>query len=340
MASLLFDATLRLFSEGLGENAMRQARAGDWLGTGWAGVERLGLPYAMLPVAKGGLGLSTQEAFELIKLSGRHASPLPIAETIIANQALSAAGLAPAIGPAAIVPDGVTIERDGSDWRLAGTAIRVPWGRNVTTLVVEVDGYVARLTTGWSVASQGGNVAGMPRDTLTIDAILGAADVAALQGPGLLLGGATIRALQMAGAVARVLDLTVDHINDRIRFGRTLARFQAMQDELALVAGQVAAANAAADMAAEAWAVQPLAQPLPIAGARVRIGDAAREALNVCQRLHGEAGFSADSRLSLYTTALLGWRDEYGGDVFWSRILGHAAIAAAPEGYWSFLAAA
>ena len=42
----------------------------------------------------------------IVVLTGQYAVPLPLAETMVANHALAAAGLPLAKGPAAIIPNG------------------------------------------------------------------------------------------------------------------------------------------------------------------------------------------------------------------------------------------
>ncbi len=71
------------------------------------------------------------------------------------------------------------------------------------------------------------------------------------------LMGATVRAMQMAGALEAILDLAVAYANERVAFGRPIAKFQAVQHNLARLAGEVAAAIAAAGSAADAIASTP-----------------------------------------------------------------------------------
>ena len=66
-----------------------------------------------------------------------------------------------------------------------------------------------------------------------------------------MLTGAAVRAVQMTGALETVLDLSVRHAGERVAFGRPIAKFQAVQHNLARLAGEVAAALAASGSAAE-----------------------------------------------------------------------------------------
>ncbi|EHN76869.1 acyl-CoA dehydrogenase, partial [Streptomyces coelicoflavus ZG0656] len=104
----------------------------------------------------------------------------------------------------------------------------------------------------------------------------------------------------MAGAHDRVLELTVDHVTTRVQFGRPLAKFQAIQQELAKLAGEVAAASAAADQAADAY-VAGGDITFAVAVARARIGEAASKASAIAHQLHGAIGFTREHVLHRYT---------------------------------------
>lgn len=345
-SGLLVETIERFFADQLDDAAMRRARGGAWLDAAWDAIEDMGLPLALVDASAGGFGIAPRDALALVRLSGRHALPLPLAETMIANRALAAAGLPLAAGPAAFVPAvaDISLTQDGEGWRLGGNAVRVPWGRAARTLVVETgDGAgrrLARLETGWRCVGQATNVAAMPRDTIAIDTGIAAAALAEARGIPLLLAGAAIRTLEIAGALERILELTIAHVGDRAQFGRALSTFQAVQHELARVAGEVAAADAAANMAVEAFAGSPAHASLPIAAARTRTGEAIGIAAAIAQQLHGAIGFTEEHRLHWYTTALWAWRDEYGGQRRWTDMLGAAALAAGGAGFWQFVTAA
>lgn len=331
---LVLEMAERLFSEHFDDAAMRDARSGHWPAAAWDSVALMGLPLALLKEEEGGFGLDPAEACALVRLAGSHALPLPLAETMVANAALASAGLAPASGVAAIVPAEAGLAL--ADGRITGTAARVPWGANAETLVVEVmaEGVrqIAKIEKGWAVQNSGGNMAGMPRDMLHVDA--DAFEIADAQGPALQHLGAAIRTIQIAGGLERILALTAAHVSEREQFGRALSKFQAVQHELAKLASEAAAASAAADMAAEIFTGAPLNA---LAAARIRSGEAVGIAASIAQQLHGAIGFTEEHRLHFFTTALWSWRDEYGGQARWTQMLGQAALAQPGEDFWSFL---
>ena len=90
---MLAEMITRLFERSLDDAAQAAAREGQWLPALWAEVEGMGLPLALLTEDQGGFGLSFAEAGETLRLLGSHAMPLPVAETMAANQLFAAAGL-------------------------------------------------------------------------------------------------------------------------------------------------------------------------------------------------------------------------------------------------------
>jgi acyl-CoA dehydrogenase len=336
-AALLGDAATRMFQEHLDEAAVRRAAQGHWLEGAWAAVEAMGLPLALVPEAGGGFGLDPLEAFALVRLAGACACPLPLGETLVANRVLAEVGLPLADGAAALVPASpeVRLQTAEGGLRLVGRARRVAWSEAVGTLLVEVETgdtrRVVRLSRGqWLTTERGGDLAGCRRDEVAFDTPV---DQVAPTARDLRLEGAALTTLMIAGALDRVLDLSVDYVNERVQFGRPLARFQAVQHACAELAGEVAAAGAAADLAAD-----PLGRPdggaLAVAAAKVRSGEAAGRGAAIAHQLHGALGFTAEHRLHLYTTALWAWREAFGGHAVWARRLGRVALAAGPANFW------
>ena len=338
-SALLIETADRMFADSFDDATMAAAAAGDWPAGGWSALAEMGLPLAWVDEAAGGAGLAPVAALELVRLAGRHALPVPLAETIAANHALAGAGLPPAEGVATLIAGaGLVLTREGEGWRLAGDAPRIPWGRDAKTLAIDVDAdgeaWRLRLDSGWTVTRQATNLGGMPRDTLRIDAVLAAGAVKPRAGHGLFAIGAALRTLQIAGALERVLAMTVDHVGEREQFGRALSKFQAVQHALARLGSETAAAAAAADIAADAI-LAPCDPMHALAAARIRTGSAAGEAVSIAQQLHGAIGFTREHRLHRVTTALLGWREEYGGERYWSDLLGRVALDAGGDGYWA-----
>lgn len=314
---MLADTAERLFAA----HAEAFDRTDAWPEAAWAAIEESGLPLALVPEEHGGFGVPVIEALALIRQSGRHALAAPLADTIVANAALAAAGLPIAQGPAALIPAG-------------SNGQQVAWGRNAQTIVTERDGGIERHAN--AASTPGTNIAGTPRDAITLS---DTGDRGTPSGASLLELGALARALQMAGALERVLELTIEHVATRVQFGRPLSKFQAIQQEIAKLAGEVAASSAAADLAADTYAAGG-DLPFAIAIARARIGEAVGKANAIAHQLHGAIGFTREHALHRFTTALWAWRDEFGTQRHWTLLIGERALRAGRDGYWPMVVAA
>lgn len=156
--------------------------------------------------------------------------------------------------------------------------------------------------------------------------------------------GAAVRAQQIAGALETVLHITTEYVQQRVAFGRTLSKFQAVQQSLARLAGEVAAAltasSSAADALGRAAEGAPIASDdllLEVAAAKIRTGEAASDGAAIAHQAHGAIGFTDDYQLQLFSKALWGWRDDFGGETVWALRLGRAVAAAGSDAHWPAL---
>ena len=136
---------------------------------------------------------------------------------------------------------------------------------------------------------------------------------------------AALVAAQMAGAIERLLGLTIAHATARQQFGRPLSAFQAVQQQLAQLAEEVAAARLAAHIG-----LQGPAFTLPrSATAKIRCNEAAALATAIAHQLHGAIGATAEYDLQLFTRALWRWQLEAGTTAHWAQALGRHRLASA-----------
>lgn len=323
---MLAEMIQRLFERHLDDAAQGAARESRWLDALWAEIEEMGLPLALLSEEQGGFGLSAAEQGEALRLMGRHAVPLPVAETMGANRLLAAAGLPLAEGPAGLArADHLTV----AGGVLSGRVERVAWGENLDCLALAVGDTLYRVPrAGWGLAEPGSAANFHPRPSLEVRWEIDA-QAPAPYCP--LAEGACLRAYQIAGALEAALEMTLEHTGTRVQFGKNLSKFQVVQHELAKLAGELACATAAADLAGEALA---RGDELGVAAGSLRAREAAGNGAAIALQMHGAIGFTREHRLHLYATSLWSWRDEFGGQVFWAKKLGKAALAAGGDGYW------
>jgi alkylation response protein AidB-like acyl-CoA dehydrogenase len=136
----------------------------------------------------------------------------------------------------------------------------------------------------------------------------------------------------------RVTEMTTQYALDRTQFGRPIGKFQAVQQNLAVLAGQAAAAAASAGMAADA--VGETIGLLPIAAAKSRCGEAAGIGASIAHQVHGAIGFTQEHSLHFLTKRLWSWRDEFGNETVWNRLLGRHMAKAGANRYWAEITAA
>lgn len=291
----------------------------------WDAIADAGVPLALLPEDLGGFGLTPLEAGAILTAAGAQAIPGPLADTMLGNYLLALAGLEPFDGPLALAecPGGATLARVG-------------WGRDAAALVLVGPNWI-EVHTGPFDCTPGANLAGEPLDTLTLTAPPTARAPLTLPSGTLTGLRAALSVAQMAGAAEGALALTLRHAQDREQFGRPLSGFQAVQHSIAILACEVAATRAAADMAA---ALIPMAQADPegfllhAAAAKIRAGEAAGRIAALAHQVHGAIGITQEYELHMFTRRLWAWRDAHGSEAFWSARLGARLCALGPAALW------
>lgn len=356
---MLVESATRLFADHVDHKMLEAAKHDGWSQALWQVLEQAELPRVSIPEEAGGAGGTLSDAAAVLRVAGRFAAPVPLAETgMLAGWMLAGSGLAVPRGPLAAGPardEIVAARKDGDKWIVSGKLARVPWARVASRLVLLVhDGerdLVASIAPACCAITPGRNLAGEPRDDVVLDEVaLPAPDVApAGAGIGraaLRRRGALARAIMMAGALERALELSVLYAQQRVQFGRKIGQFQAIQQELARFAGEVAAAVAAAMSAAgvlERHAAECEGEnrqaALAVAAAKIRTAQAAHEGALIAHQVHGAIGVTDEYVLHHSTLRLWAWREEYGNEVEWATMLGDAMQARGADELWPALTA-
>lgn len=302
----------------------------------WSLLASSGLTTVGLPESAGGSGGSLAAAVVVARAAGAHAVRVPVADSaLVAGALLAATGLPLPAGPV-VTGDGL-LEAGGG--RVRGRLTRVPYARDAAGVVALCpDGTVAALDPADVEVVPGHNLAGEPRDDVVVDA---AAGVAGSVDPALAqeirLRGALARSAQIAGALGRVQRMVVAYAQQREQFGRPIAAFQAVQQQVAVLVGEASAADAAVSGAVTAWEAHgPRAgrTAFAVAAAKVRTAQAAGLAAAVAHQVHGAIGMTQEHALHVWTTRLWSWREEWGGEAAWSEALAAAAVSAGSTGLW------
>lgn len=286
-----------------GVEAAHDRRAGREL---WRQLEALGLLDALVPQAQGGADLPLAEAAGVLFAFGQHALPLPAAHTMIARHLLAAAQVEAPRGPIALAIADST-----------QSMAFVPYGQVADAVVVETSAgtYLVSLDTACVEKHGEALDATVSFDTRTAHA-LPARGIAEL--------GALVTAATMAGAMQRVLDITVAYVNGHEPSGRSPGKLQAVQQQLSAMAGHVAATRTAAQLGCAAH--RSGQQRLASAIAKARASRAAPLVANGAHGLVGTTGITAEFDLPLYTRRLHAQRLQYGSESFWDEIVGTHAL--------------
>ena len=318
MEQMLTDAAERIFRDQCDKATLDAAEGGQFPAKLWALLCENGFQLMAQPDS----GAELADLFAVLRVAGRYAAPLPLAEALLANRWLGEAG---GDGKAdALNTVGLVAEKGSSRW------LGVPWGRAARRIVgVADDGGVFA---GTPVAvTEAVNLAGEPRDQVEVQDVqpLPCAEPA----PALL---ALARAAQSAGALERVLELGIGYAQEREQFGRPIARFQAVQHMLAMAAAEVAAAGRATDAAVAAIGGERFV--FEVAAAKSRVGEAVGLVAEAVHQVHGAMGFTYEHQLHHFTRRLWAWRDECGDEAHWQALLGRRLCALGADQVWDFLA--
>jgi acyl-CoA dehydrogenase len=351
---MLLESMTRLFEDKSTKQVIDRSETGEFATGLWQVVAETGVPLAALPESAGGADAEWSDLYAVLRVAGRFSVPLPLAETMLAGWVASSAGLQLSDGPMTVGPvrgaDRLTVVRDGNGWRLSGKVSRIPYAAHAAQTVLIADGpdgemAVALEGTGAADLTPGKNIANEPRDTLSFTDARLSADAVGPLGRGVSRGalyrrGALARAAMMSGALERAMDLAVNYAQERVQFGRPISKFQAVQQNLAVLAGQTAAAVAAANLGIEALGkTDPERETFLIAVAKTRVGEAATLACEIAHQVHGAIGFTKEYALQLSTRRLWSWREEFGPDPEWAARVGNYACANGADGLWEMLTA-
>lgn len=329
MDTLLGDAAERLFAQTCTPALLRAAEQGHSIAAAWQACEDAGFADALVPEAQGGAGLDLADALPVVLAAGRHLCPYPIAHTVLARAWLARAGHALPMGSIAIAAQGLSMQQD----RMTG--VNVPWVRVADYVLAQADGHVWLLpVAAGCVAPNGvhgsldGEASWGLRAAVRVDGeAAGASRIANREHGDTPLDelAAIAYAGLMAGAMDRVLAMTLDYANQRTQFGKAIGRFQAVQQQISVMAEHVWAARMAAQLAFQGRGGQP--QALMAALGKARTSQAAPLVADIAHAVHGAIGITAEFDLQCYTRRLRDWRLAGGSESYWHARIGAAALS-------------
>ncbi|MEJ8847552.1 acyl-CoA dehydrogenase family protein [Variovorax rhizosphaerae] len=286
----------------------------------WNSLAENGFLELMASEDAGGAGLDLEAIFPIFVAFGRHAVPVPAAQSIAARALLRDVA----------APEGM-VTLVGHAWREADgsvSAANVAFGSIADIALANIDGQLVlldckkaeRTTTG----VRGSLVASLRWAKHAIGTPIGD------NGNEVPVFSAALHAAAMAGAMERMFSMTLGYCNDRVQFGKAIGKFQAIQHQLSVMAEHVACAGVAAELAFRPDATIPAL--LAAATAKARTSTSVPLVASTAHALHGAIGITEEFDLQLYSRRLHEWRMADGSEAYWNRIVGEAMIGhAAPS---------
>ena len=143
-----------------------------------------------------------------------------------------------------------------------------------------------------------------------------------------------VRSIQSFGAMEKILKLCIEYCSQRKQFGRTLSKFQMIQNHISEIALEVAASGASLSTLKnnnkKFYDLKSTAIP------KIRTGIASGKVIALSHQVHGAMGFTKEYELSYFTKALNSWRNEFGNEIYWQNILGKLFLNQ-NKNLWEFL---
>jgi acyl-CoA dehydrogenase len=347
--NIVAETAERIFADLADAQTINRDKNGGWKAPLWQALTENGLPLSWVAEDCGGSGASLAEGFSVLSAAGRFAIAVPLAETMLAGWLLSQAKIASPEGEMTVAPaspkDRITLNAGGT---LSGRARGIPFAKQAKHIAVLANGpsglgialvpaSACRIEAGLNLASDGS-------DTVTFNNVSPVTIKPAPKGfdqTALMLMGAVARSLQISGALESMLDISVRYSNERVAFEKKISKFQAVQHNLARLAGETAAAMTAASSAADTIANAASfddAVFLEATAAKIRCAEAAEKGAAIAHQVHGAIGYTLEHILHRYTMRALAWRDDFGHESYWAVELGKRIAARGGDELWPLVA--
>lgn len=343
--NIVAETAERIFADLADAQTINHDKQGTWKAPLWQALTESGLPLSWVSEECDGSGTSMAEGFSVLSVAGRAGVSVPLTETMLAGWLLAQANIKSPEGMMTVAPasprDRLTLNADGT---ISGRARGIPFASEAKHIAVIAGGSIALVDASVCKIDAGLGLAGDHSDTVHFDKVKPVAIAkvpAGIDEKALLLMGALARSLQIAGALESMLSISVQYSGERVAFEKKISKFQAVQHNLAKLAGETSAALAAASSAADAFSHgQPIddALFLEAAAAKIRCSEAAEKGAAIAHQVHGAIGFTQEHILHRYTLRALAWRDDFGSESYWAVELGKLVAKRGADELWPLVA--
>lgn len=272
----------------------------------------------LVPEEQQGAGLTLLEAGEILMLPGYHLCPLPMVEMQLARAWLAHLMLPIPDGSLSIANTVMRNHAEGGhelpsqhqgliiDQILAcdedGT-VRL-WDCHQATRLTLDDARSLNASLIWDKNYRGQQL-NVPKER--------APDLSALNAYAL--------ACLMSGASERILAMSLNYVNERVQFGRSIGRFQAIQQQLAEMAQWVGAMRMSVLQAGLSAQIAN-GQYLSLWIAKSMGAELSGKVADIAHAVHGAIGTTDEYPLHHFSTRLRQWRRLGGGSRYWQTQIG------------------
>jgi acyl-CoA dehydrogenase len=338
---LLLETLHRLLGQTCTHEVVQQAEVDGWAESVWEPLAGTGAPWVGVPETAGGSGGTLVDAVGVLRLVGRYAVPLPVAETgLLGGWLAAAAGFPLPDGPLTVVPQRPqdTLRLDGST--LNGVAHRVPWAARSAAVLALLDGRIVAVdprADGVTIEPVR-NLAGEPRETVRFErtpVLLSAEAPAGVDSAALRRRGALCRSAQISGACDRIAEMTVEYAGQRSQFGQKINRFQAVAAHLVRLSSEATLIGMALDATTHALGSGDAA--FEVASLKSLAGDSGSEVIAKAHQVHGAIGMTREFALHHLSRRIMSWREEFGSTAWWREELGRLVATAGADLLWPLI---
>ncbi|MBS4189786.1 hypothetical protein KHA94_06130 [Bacillus sp. FJAT-49705] len=318
MKSFIEDTVGKILRDLSTKEQRERFEEGEWASSLWKTIQESGLTLLGIAEEKGGGGGDYEDVFAILRVVGKHAAPVPLAEVIYANQFLAAHE-----GEVEDKLRVVHFAEESSSVHSPYKLINVPYGRYIDeVIVIRQEDHQASYSIVNALVCEiekNDNLAAEPRDSLTFSNLgetkkLDLSFKEALEDYKKFL--ALSRVAMMTGAMESVLALSIFYSKERQQFGRPLHKFQAIQHHLTAMAGEVAAAYATLAVASASYLSD--LEKEQIAMAKIELSANANVVAKAAHQLHAGIGMTYEHELHHFTRRLWAWREEGGNETYWA----------------------
>lgn len=287
--------------------------------------DEAGLPLALLPENMGGVGLPLSDAAGIVRQVAAHATPLPVVELLMAPAAAARAGLDTAATTIGL---------------MRGTSTAVPAIAGVrNALILDVaenalielpinrDGHIFA------------DIAGEPWRKITSEQLASGQRIALPDGEAATLAraAALLTAAASVAGMQKCLSLASEHSNERKQFGRTLSKFQAVQDRLATSSIEMRVTEAALDWTL-ALVDAGICKEIDWLSVKVQSAVASGLVASDTHQVLGALGFTEEFTLHRFTKRILAWRNHWGRQAELEMRIAGLVMQDEPSGLWPLIA--